>query len=160
VTSLIIVSCQLKSIFRRRRFALALRGSVTKQNSLARNEMLPENKIIVSCLILFSIFQLYQVYSSFTSVYLDDDNNWQYHKHGLLTAFNIICLLTSSFLLIVGSLKSKPWFLIGGLSYLVYKLVFIFWHFGKFYDMTIGCEKNCLPGHLEAFVKHLAVTGE
>jgi hypothetical protein len=122
--------------------------------------MLPENKIIVSCLILYAFFQFYQVYSSFTSVYLDEDNNWQSHKHGLLTAFHIFGLLTSSILLIVGSLKSKPWLLVGGLSYLLYKLGFIFWHFGKFYDMTLGCDKNCLPGHIAVFLKHLAVTGE
>lgn len=151
---------QLKSIFRRSARLCADECSVAPRNSLDRVEMWQQHEWIVICLILYAFFQFYQVYSSFTTIFLDEQNNLRSHKYGTLTAINIVGFSTSSILLIVGSLKSKPWMLMGALSILLAKLGFILWYIERAYNLTLGCGRNCPPGHIVALFKHLAIIGE
>lgn len=121
-------------------------------------------KFLVISLIVYAVFQLYQVYSSFLKVFLDYKDHFNFDIK-LLTVFHIVGLIISSVLLIVGALKSKTNLLLGALIYLLYKFGFIIWHIGGFYDITIGCRESisassCDPNRLSIIYLHIFISGE
>lgn len=120
-------------------------------------------QFLVVSLVIYSTFQFYQVCSSVFTVF------YEYKDHftlsiKFLTAFHVVGLTISSVLLIVGALRSKTKLLFGGLIYLLYKLGFILWHIGGFYDITIGCRESfkadsCDPNRLSIIYLHIFVSG-
>lgn len=121
-------------------------------------------KFLVTSLIIYAVFQFYQVYSSFVTVFIDYKDHFNLNIK-LLTAFHEVGLITSSVLLIVGALKSKTNLLFGALIYLLYKFGFIIWHIGGFYDITIGCRESfksssCDPNRLSIIYLHIFISGE
>lgn len=120
---------------------------------------------LVICLIVYAIFQFYQVYSTFNNVFVDYKNHYiNNDKIKVLSVFNIIGLTTSSILLLVGALKSKPNFLIAALAYPFYKVGFFFYYLEEFYALTLGCEQSaevtCDPNRLIVFYQHVLIFGE
>lgn len=115
-------------------------------------------KFIVISLIIYAIYQFYQVYSSVKDVFVD--YNHHYSKHiKFLAAFHIVGLMSSSILMIFGALKLKANLLIAALTFLLYKVGFIIWHFKSVYDITLGCEGSCDPSRLFKLYKHLLISG-
>lgn len=115
--------------------------------------------LLVISLIAFAIFQFYQVYSSFVTVFIDYIHYYS-NKIKILTGFNIVGLTTSSTLLIVGAIRSKANLLLIALIYLFYKVGFFFWYLKDFYYITIGCEGSCDSNRLWIAYQHIAVFGE
>lgn len=119
-------------------------------------------KFLVISLICYAVFQLFQVGSSCYTVFFA-------YEHGLniqlLAVFHVIVFTTSSVLLVLGALKSKANLLIIALAFLFYKVGFVIWHFGKFYELTFGCvdhgdDSSCDPNRLYIVYKHFFVTGK
>lgn len=118
--------------------------------------------LIIVCLILYAVFQLYQVYSSFTVVFIEYGQHYDY-KIKTLTGFNIVGLTLSSIFLIAGSFKSSVNLLLLALIYLFYKVGFFFWYIGDFYNLTIGCDDKttvCDSNRLWIIYKHLGIFGK
>jgi hypothetical protein len=115
---------------------------------------------LVVCLIIYAVFQFYQSYSSFVTVFIEYKHHFEM-KIKFLTGFNIFGMTTSSILLIVGGIKLKQNLLLSALPYLIYKVGFFFWHLRKAYDLTIGCEETresfCDPKRLVKFYLHLLI---
>lgn len=122
-----------------------------------------DRRFLVICLIGFAGFQFYQIYSSINLVFIQNHQNDNYNIK-LLTGFHAVGLLTSSILLIVGSLKSKPNLLVGALGFLFYKVGFIVWHAKNFYDITFACRDSqqtpCDPNRLSIIYVHFLVSGK
>jgi hypothetical protein len=112
----------------------------------------------VFCLMVYSLFQFYQAFSSYETVFVEYKTHFEV-KIKFLTGFHIFGLITSSILLIVGGLKLRKKLLQSALPYLIYKVGFFFWHLRKAYDLTIGCEETresfCDPKRVLKFYIHL-----
>lgn len=116
-------------------------------------------RLVVICLIAYAPFQFYQVYSSFTVVFVDYGHYYSLNVK-ILTGINVIGMTLSSVLLIIGALKSKANLLLLALIYLIFKVGFIVWYLGDFYNITVGCDGVCDPQRLWVVYKHLAVFGK
>lgn len=114
---------------------------------------------VVICLIAYALFQFYQVYSSFTLVFVDYRHYYSLNVK-ILTGINVIGMTLSSVLLIIGALKSKANLLLLALIYLIFKVGFFVWYLRAFYNITIGCDGVCDPQRLWVVYKHLAVFGK
>lgn len=116
--------------------------------------------IHVVCLLVYAVFQFYQAYSAFSAVFIEYKHHFEL-KIKFLTAFHILGMLSSSVLLIFGSIKLKVKFIASALPYLIYKVGFFFWHLRKAYDITIGCEETrdsyCDPSRLLRFYQHISL---
>lgn len=115
----------------------------------------------VFCLIVYAVFQFYQGYSSFVTVFIEYKNYFEVQIK-VLTAYHICGLVASSVFLIYGGLKLKANFLLIALPYLFYKVGFFFWHLPKAYDLTIGCKETnshefCDPQRLMKFYQHIFI---
>lgn len=117
-------------------------------------------KFLVICLIVYAIFQIYQICSSFATVFITEGDYYNKNKK-YLTAFHITGMAISSVLLVAGALKLKANYLIGALAYLLYKLGFIIWHLDGFYRVTFGCDAkvNCPSNRLPIIYQHFLIAG-
>lgn len=120
--------------------------------------MSPARIFLIFCLIVYAVFQFYQAYSSFVTVFIEYKDHFEV-KIKFLTVYHIFGLIISSVLLIAGGIKSKKILLLSALPYLIYKVGFFFWHLQKVYDLTIGCEETreafCDPKRLIKFYQHI-----
>lgn len=116
-------------------------------------------RLVVICLIAYALFQFYQVYSSFTLVFVDYGHYYSPNVK-ILTGINVVGMTLSSVLLIIGALKSKANLLLLALIYLIFKVGFFVWYLRDFYNITIGCDGVCDPQRLWVAYKHLAVFGK
>lgn len=127
------------------------------------SEMCLSRNFLTICLIAFAIFQFYQVISSFYAVFVEYDYHYERDiKIKVLTAFNIAGMMTSSVMLIIGSVRAKPILLIAALTYLLFKIGFIVWHFKAVIDITFNCGSrvDCDPKRLFKFYLHILITSE
>lgn len=115
-----------------------------------------ERHFNVFCLILYAIFQFYQAYSAFFAVFIDS-KNYEFSIK-LLTAFQIFGFITSSVLLILGSLKRNGKLILCAMPVLIYKVAFFLWHLKRALEITILCESAaCDRDRLLRFYQHIFI---
>lgn len=121
-------------------------------------------KFIVICLIIYSIFQFYQTYSSIKFVFFEARGYYSTKPHiYALAIYHAIGYCSSSVCLIFGALQKKFKLLIFAQLFLIYKLAFMSWQFYDSFDETIGCDSRhyeCDPNRLMSFYKHCACFSE
>ena len=103
------------------------------------------------CLIVYAIFQFYQVFSSVKYVFFDSQSS---DDIKILSGCQAVAFTTSSILLIVGVIKPCSNCLIGALLVLLYKIAFTLWFIKSAYYVTIGCDdrkSECDPERLKTF---------
>lgn len=122
--------------------------------------MFRERHFHVVCLLVFSVFQYYQAFSSAKAVFYEYSGHFTL-KIKFLTAFHVFGFVTSSTLLIFGAIKLKTKYIASALPYLVYKVGFFFWHLRQVIEITIGCEETresyCDTERLWKFYIHIFI---
>lgn len=116
-------------------------------------------KFHIFCLIIYSFFQFYQIFSSLKLVFFDHQSYYA-EKFGIqcLVIFHAFGMLTSSLFLIIGSLKSNIKLLLVAILYLIYKFCFMIWQFFGALKAIADCnpkEFECDPNRLFMLYKHI-----